>query len=173
MAYEVGHDVRPRLWSELSWTLRRLETVAGRSPAGLDDDAAHELARLQYSLHLIAESLHGAHDELTEALACARDATAAVAEAALLDGWDAALPLVYEWRGALFRVRLARMLLTPPPPEGALEPAEPADWRGALASFGLTLAGCAAFVLGAVLAIWPLWAAGMAAVVAGFLVYRP
>ena len=42
-----------------------------------------------------------------------------------------------------------------------------------LVAFALTLCGAAVFVAGATLAAWPLWAAGMLAVVGGLLAYRP
>lgn len=184
MAYEAGIEVRQGLSRELSWTLRRLEAVAMRPVEELGE-APLELQRLQYSLHQLAERLVGlhvpsdggagaAHAELADALACARDATAELAEAAAADGWSAAAPLVYEWRGAIFRVRLAQGLLAPARPQAAhREPDDTRDLAAALTAFGLTLSGGAAFVSGAVLASWPLWSAGMIAVVAGLLVYRP
>jgi hypothetical protein len=142
-----------------------------RPPAELGAAAADELTRLQYSLHVLAERL-AVHRELADALESARDATADVAEVAAEAGWAAAAPLVWEWRGALFRLRLARQALQP---RRVAPPEEPpaADVRAALTAFGLTLSGGAAFVCGAVLATWPLWTAGMIAVVAGLLVYRP
>jgi hypothetical protein len=192
MAYDAGTDARQTLWSELSETLQRLEALA-LCPVEELGGAARELQRLQYALHLLAERFVGvrpppstatAHAELTDALASARDATAELAEAAQADGAEGAAPLVYAWRGALFRVRLARMLLAPArprlptaePDEAELDEAEPdeaAGPRAALTAFGLTLGGAAAFVSGAVLATWPLWTLGMLAVVAGFLAYRP
>jgi hypothetical protein len=186
MADDAGSEGRQALGRELSSTLRRLEALA-LGPVEELAEAPRELQRLQYSLHLLAERFAGlhppasaraAHAELTDALACARDATAALAAAALADGSAGAAPLVYEWRGALFRVRLARMLPVPVPAPGrppavGPSPEEPADARAALTAFGLTLGGGAAFVSGAVLATWPLWALGMVAVVAGLLVYRP
>lgn len=166
------------LWDELHRTLRRLDALAAHE---LDEPAVDELARLRYSLHLLGERMVGmtptpgaepAHEELADALEDARDATAEVAEAIELGGWTAAQPLVYEWRGALFRVRLARK--TPRAPV-AVEPAagESDGIAAPLAAFGLTAAGAAAFTCGAIFGAWPLWAAGMVAVVAGLLVYRP
>jgi hypothetical protein len=182
MAHDAGTDARRTLWSELSETLQRLEALA-RCPVEELGGAARELQRLQYALHLLAERFVGvrpppntarAHAELTDALVCARDATAELAEAAQADGAEGAAPLVYEWRGALFRVRLARMLLAPARPRPpTAEPDEAAGPRAALTAFGLTLGGAAAFVSGAVLATWPLWTLGMVAVVAGLLAYRP
>jgi hypothetical protein len=181
MAHDAGTDGRQTLWSELSETLRRLEALALRPIEELCGEA-RELQRLQYALHLLAERFVGqrppsdgtAHTVLTDALTSARDATAELAEAAQAAGAEGAAPLVYEWRGALFRVRLARMLLAPARPRAPKpEPAEAAGPRAALTAFGLTLGGGAAFVSGAVLATWPLWTLGMVAVVAGLLVYRP
>jgi hypothetical protein len=101
------------VWYALSQTLRRLEILA----ADPDDGAGEELPGLQYALHIAGERIAGlepppgqqdAHDELQAALADARDATAEVADAFAYGGLAAAQPLVWEWRGALFGVRLAR-----------------------------------------------------------------
>jgi hypothetical protein len=182
MAYGTGSSLRQGLWSDLSLTLLRLEAIASRPADELGAEAASELSRLQYSLHRLAERLVGvrpsagfvaAHAELTDALVAARDATAELAEAAELDGAAGAAPLVYEWRGALFRLRLARMMLRPPPTREEPTRAPEPDLRAALTAFGLTVSGGAAFVGGALIAAWPLWTAGMIAVVAGLLVYRP
>jgi hypothetical protein len=156
---------------ELGRTLRRLETLAVRPPEEHGDSAVDELARLRYALHRLAER-YAAQSDLSAALEAARDATADVVETAGRSGWAAAKPLVWEWRGALFRVRLERMTLARPRPEAAPVEGE-RDLRPALTSLLLTLAGAGAFVGGAVLATWPLWAAGMVAVVAGLLAYRP
>ena len=92
------------------------------------DDAPARLQRLQYSLHVASEEAYGldppadaepAHDELTWALGGARDATAEVAEALDEQGLDGVAPLLHEWRGALFRVRLARLRLAAPKPAPA------------------------------------------------------
>lgn len=156
---------------ELGRTLRRLETLAVRPPEEHGSGSVEELTRLQHALHRLAER-YASHPDLSLALESARDATGELAETAANAGWRAAAPLVWEWRGALFRVRLERMALARPPQQR--EPDEPAgSLRPALASLGLTFAGGAAFVGGAVLATWPLWTAGMIAVVAGLLVYRP
>src|SRR4051794_41314835 len=105
--------------------MTRLDTVAG-DPMRLDEiDACRSLRRLQYALHLASELTYGlappasartAHAELADALCCARDATAEVAEA--VSAWGAAGvdPLLHEWRGALFFVRRARPRGPPPPP---------------------------------------------------------
>ena len=59
-----------------------------------------------------------AHAELADALRCARDATAEVAEAVSIWGAAGVEPLLHEWRGALFRVRLARLRVAPPAARG-------------------------------------------------------
>jgi hypothetical protein len=170
------------LWTGLARTMTRLDRVAG-DPLRLDeDDAARSLRRLQYALHIASELAYGlappaaartAHAELADALRCARDATAEVAEAVSLWGAAGVDPLLHEWRGALFRVRLARLRVAPP---AAAPQAEAVDADGIarpLAAFLLALAGAVAFVAGATIGAWPVWAAGMVAVCASCLVYRP
>src|SRR5436305_7199351 len=112
------------LWTELHLALTRLDRLAAE-PQRLDDAAEASLARLRYTLHLASEHAYGveppvgaesAHAELAAALAAARDATAEVAEALADAGIDAVQPLLHEWRGALFRVRLARLRLAAPAP---------------------------------------------------------
>jgi hypothetical protein len=171
------------LWSGLARTLARLDVVAG-APAALDEnDAADALRRLQYALHLASEHAYGlspppgavtAHAELGDALACARDATAEVAEAVSLWGAEGVEPLLHEWRGALFRVRLARLRIASPEPTPLLEPEEDATGiAGPLVAFLLALLGAVAFVTGATLGLWPVWALGMLAVCGSVLAYRP
>jgi hypothetical protein len=171
------------LWSDLRRTLRRLDQIAARPDDELGlEEAPEELGRLRYSLHVAGERAfgleppHGAEqqlDELADALAEARDATAEVADAVEDGGPDAARELVPEWRGALFRVRLARLRLdgrqAPLPPEDDAEPRLLAPLAGLL----LSVAGASLFVLGATLGAWPLWVGGVLAVLAGLLVYRP
>ena len=171
------------LWSGLSRTLTRLDVIAG-DPKALDhDESIDELSRLQYTLHVGSEHAYGlrppsgaetAHAELAAALAGARDATAEVVEAAADWGAEGAEPLVHEWRGALFRVRLARLRLATPAPRPAVAPEQPTEgiaWP--LGAFSLALAGALAFVSGATLGLWPLWAGGMLAVCGAVLAYRP
>jgi len=171
------------LWSDLARTLARLDVFAGE-PAELDEhDAAGALRRLQYALHLASEHAYGfspppgavtAHAELADALACARDATAEIAEAASLWGAEGVEPLLDEWRGALFRVRLARLRLAPPAPKKFLEPEVDATGIAApLVAFLLALLGAVTFVAGATLGLWPVWALGMLAVCGSVLAYRP
>jgi len=171
------------LWSDLQRTLGRLERIAARPGEELAaEEAPDELARLRYTLHVASERAFGlepppgeeaSHEELAAALAEARDATAEVAEAVEEGGPEAAALLVHEWRGALFRVRLARMRLTGMPRQTARPANVERPLLAPLGSFALVAGGAAAFVLGAVLSSWPVWAAGMLAVVAGMLVYRP
>jgi hypothetical protein len=47
------------------------------------------------------------------------------------------------------------------------------DLVAPLAAFVLALAGALAFVLGATIGPWPLWAAGLLAVCGSVLAYRP
>jgi hypothetical protein len=173
------------LWSGLARTLTRLDVLAGE-PVRLEErDAAVALRRLQYALHLASEHAYGllpppgaatAHAELADALACARDATAEVAEAASLWGAEGAEPLLHDWRGALFRVRLARVRLAaaPPRPPPSLEPADEMQSVAApVVAFLLALAGAVALVGGATLGVWPVWVLGILAVCGSVVVYRP
>src|SRR5205085_12345203 len=123
-------------------------------------------------LHAAAELVVGltppagaesAHAELADSLACARDTTGEVVEAAEL-GFDGAEPLLPEWRGALFRVRLARLRVATPPalPTEAAIATPPPEGASALASFSLAVCGALLFAAGASLGLWPIWAFGLA-----------
>ena len=166
-------------WSRLSGTLRALEMLAADSRQ-LDAETLEPLRTLQYRLHWSSEQLAGVeppagaregHAELADALVDARDSTGEMVEAIVEGGREAAAELLLEWRGALFRVRLARMRLTTSPPP-ASELAGPAT-ASAAAATALTLLGATAFAAGAVLLLWPVWAVGLALVAGGLLVYRP
>jgi hypothetical protein len=74
---------------------------------------------------------------------------------------------VYEWRGALFRVRLARFRLVPAPEPPAAEPAY--SGRAAAYAISLALAGAIVISLGALFGEWPLAAAGLTVVACGVL----
>ena len=89
--------------------------------------------------------------------------------------WGAAgvEPLLHEWRGALFRVRLARLRVAPPVAPPAAEVRTHDGIARPLAAFLLALAGAVAFVAGATLDDWPVWAAGMVAVCGSCFAYRP
>ena len=169
------------LWSDLAVALMRLERIAA-DPDQLDDDALEVLPVLQYSLHRAREAVHGivplpttaeAHRELAAALEDARDITGDVACLLDADDSETAAELVHEWRGALFRVRLARrrLIRAPLPVQVAVDrPHTPVAAAGALA---LLAAGTAAFLAGAVLVLWPLWATGLGLVAGALFVYRP
>ena len=173
------------LWKRLAWALTELETIAS-DPAELydEDDVLDRLPPLQYALHAAGELTVGlrppaggeiAHAELASALASARDATAEVAEVLEHAGAVVAETLLPEWRGALFRVRLARLRVATPrplPAEPAPEPELPA--RGdPLAATVLALSGAMVFAAGATLELWPVWALGLALFASGLLVYSP
>jgi hypothetical protein len=171
------------LWPGVQRALSRLDAVAADPFAYGEDELVSLLCHLQYRLHVGSEHVYGleppdgaasAHAELADALACARDATAEVCEAVEEDGLDALRPLLPEWRGALFRVRLARLrLATPPQIHGVTDTRERAEFARPLTAFMLTLCGAVAFAGGATLGMWPVWAAGVLAVVGGMLAYRP
>lgn len=173
------------LWKRLSWALTELESIAG-DPAELFDEESvlDRLPSLQYALHAASELALGlrppagaeiAHAELAAALAGARDATAEIAEVLEHGGGIAAEPLLPEWRGALFRVRLARLRVATPKPlpaELETEP-EPTARGDALAATILVLGGATVFATGATLQLWPVWALGLALFASGVLVYSP
>lgn len=151
------------LWSSLSPTLTHADEPAD----------VRSLRRLQYALHVASEHAYGleppdgaasAHAELADALACARDVTGELAEG---------YAVLEEWRGALLRVRLARMRLATPAPPAALELSEADGIGQPLSAFLLALGGALAFVAGATLGVWPVWSAGIVAVCASVLAYRP
>ncbi len=180
------------LWERLGTAVARLERVAEAPAERTALEAGDDLPRLQYSLHAAGELAVGIrppagaeslHAELLAALAQARDATAEIGTA-LDDGdEDAVERLLPEWRGALFRVRLARLralerspLQLPDGTGGGVEASradEPAMSATALAATALIVAGALLFTAGAVLAAWPLWAAGLALFAGGFVLFRP
>ena len=116
------------------------------------------------------------------ALAEARDATAEVAFALEIDEPDGVEPLLPEWRGSLFRVRLARLRALERtnalPAESSRgrerrpEPQRRRSWTAIVATV-LILGGAFLFTAGAVLVAWPVWAAGLALFAGGFILYRP
>lgn len=177
------------LWDSLADAFLHLERIAEAGPHLDGEDVFDELPPLQYTLHTASELALGIepprgseaiHEELVDSLAHARDATALVS-AGLSDGDDElverSLP---EWRGALFRVRLARLralerLSVPIRSETPAAFSEPADGSAAAAFAATTLvvAGALLFTAGAVLAAWPVWAAGLALFAGGFVLFRP
>jgi hypothetical protein len=168
------------LWEDLATSLSRLEATATDRHAL--EDAGGGLSRLQYGLHRASELVRGilpprgseeAHADLAAALEQARDATGEVRDVLEVEGVDAAWMLVHEWRGALFGVRLARqrLALAPAADLTEAEPVPGVNWPAAAAT-ALVIAGTAAFAAGAVAALWPVWALGLALVAASFLVFR-
>jgi hypothetical protein len=171
------------LWGSLSRALGILERYAAEPDEHLCEQAALDsLPHLQYVLHETGEralaidppaSAATAHAELASALAEARDITAEVHDIATSDGPAAVHGLVYEWRGALFRVRLARLRLHGRPDDLHVARDEPdVNRRASVVATILVLAGVGLLAGGATLALWPLWAAGLALVAASCLVHR-
>jgi hypothetical protein len=170
------------LWNGLAGTLTRLEALAAEPDRLEDEKQLDLLRRLQYALHTSSEHAFGlmppagtepVHAELAAALAGARDATAQVVEA--VDDWghDAAEPLVWEWRGALFRVRLARLRLAGSPRlSSGADTVVTRSLKAPLAAGVLVLAGAGMFVAGASARLWPVWVAGMIAVCSSVLAFR-
>lgn len=164
------------LWLGLGPTLGALERIAA-VPQDLDE-AADDLPALQHGLHTAVELAFGieppagaeeVHATLALAIAEARDATAELADTLAVEGVEAAAPLVWEWRGALFGVRLARRTLDA---HAAAEPIENAGTRTALVSLLLLLAGVAAVLGGALAHAWPFWVGGLALVAASIVLSR-
>jgi hypothetical protein len=179
------------LWERVGAALTRLERLADSPPELLGDEVLDELPGLQYSLHAGAELAVGIdpppqaatlHAELVAALAEARDASAEMASALEAEDPEAVAVLLPEWRGTLFRVRLARLrALERAPSLQAPAASEPTHRRArregtslsALAATGLVLGGALLFTAGAVLVAWPVWVAGLALFAGGFVLYRP
>jgi hypothetical protein len=181
------------LWERIGAVLIRLERIADSPPAIAESDLLDELPGLQYRLHSGAELAVGieppptaaaAHADLVSALAEARDATAEIAEALETQDSDLVQSLLPEWRGSLFRVRLARLrALERPIVQARAETAAHPRRRqprvpertplSAVAATVLVLGGALLFTAGAVLVAWPLWAAGLALFAGGFVLYRP
>lgn len=164
------------LWLGLGPTLTALERIAA-VPLRLDE-AADELPALQHGLHTAVElafgieppaGAEGAHATLALALAEARDATAELADTLAVEGAEAAAPLVWEWRGALFGVRLARRTLVA---HAAVDPGEDTGTRIAVVSLSLLLAGVAAVLGGALAHDWPFWVGGLGFVAASLVLSR-
>jgi hypothetical protein len=170
------------LWTGLAHTLTRLEAIAAE-PERLDDEKQVEvLRRLQYGLHRASEHAFGlsppagtepVHTELAGALAGARDATGRIVEAVDEWGREAAEPLVWEWRGALFRVRLARLRLAGASElDGGPDPVARRSLVAPMVAIVMVLTGAAIFVAGAAASLWPVWVAGLLAVSSSVLAFR-
>ena len=168
------------VWTDLRTTLHRLEVLAADPDESLArDDAAERLGGLQYSLHRSAELVAGleppleaetGHEELASALTDARDATAEIAYVLEVDDAEEAGPYVYEWRGALFRVRLAQLRLSSPVAQ-APAPSAPhgPSARRLLLAWALVAVGALVLAAGAVAGVWLLAAVGLAAFALGAL----
>jgi hypothetical protein len=109
------------LWERLGRAMSDLDALAATPAEQLLEEAGPLLPRLQYDLHLASETALGltpppeseqGHEELAQALVLARDATAELLDAVEAGDLEAAAGMTYEWRGALFAVRLARLRLT-------------------------------------------------------------
>jgi hypothetical protein len=181
------------LWERVAIALARLERIAENSADELMEEGSNELPSLQYALHAGAELAVGIdpppsaaplHAELVEALGEARDSTADIAFALENADAEAVEPLLLEWRGALFRVRLARLraiersraIARARSSDQDESPQEkPADRIAfsAVVATALILGGAFLFTAGAVLVAWPVWAAGLALFAGGFTLYRP
>lgn len=181
------------LWERIGSVLVRLERIADSPTDLVESDLLEELPGLQYRLHSGAELAVGidpppaaadAHADLVSALAEARDATAEMAGALETGDPELIQALLPEWRGSLFRVRLARLrALERPIAQARPEPSGPSQRRqprvpektplSAIAATVLVLGGALLFTAGAVLVAWPLWAAGLALFAGGFILYRP
>ena len=180
------------LWERLGTSLARLERIAEGPPGLVSEDTLDELPVLQYHLHAGAELALGirppagaedVHAELVAALAQARDATALVGLAVEEEDGELVEHSLPEWRGALFRVRLARLRALERLPvqmggETVAPHVPPADDEGgspaaAIAATALVIGGALLFTAGAVLAAWPVWAAGLALFAGGFVLFRP
>jgi hypothetical protein len=180
------------LWERVGTALTRLERIAESSADELLDEHVDELPGLQYALHAGAELAVGIdpppsaatlHTELVAALGEARDATAEVAMALEYGDVESVDPLIPEWRGTLFRIRLARLRALERTRSLARERAasrssaeEQPGSRSAVSAIVATvliLGGAFLFTAGAVLVAWPVWAAGLALFAGGFVLYRP
>jgi len=179
------------LWERVGTAVVRLERIAEAPADAVAGDYVEELPSLQYALHSGAELAVGIeppqgaeelHEELVAALGEARDATAEIALALDADA-DLVEPLLPEWRGILFRVRLARLralerssALRKVPAPAARRTDEKAPARSTLLTgiaVLLVAGGALLFTAGAVLAAWPVWAAGLGLLAGGFVLHRP
>jgi hypothetical protein len=169
------------LWIELEVTLARLDGLAADQERLLEDRNC--LPGLQYELHRAAELVSGlapppgaeaVHEELAQALAEARELTAELSEALACGGTEAAAPLVWEWRGVLFRVRFARRRLERPKLQRPAEADAPASTTGqhVLAATAVAV-GSVLVLVAALLGMWLLVALTLTGTVAGSILLRP
>jgi hypothetical protein len=180
------------LWERVGTAVVRLERIAEAPADALAWDYVDELPSLQYALHSGAELAVGIdppegaedlHGELVAALCEARDSTAEIALALAAADDELVEPLLPEWRGILFRVRLARLRALER--TAAQRAARTSRTRGrdrkapsrsplvTGISVLLVAGGALLFTAGAVLAAWPVWAAGLGLLAGGFVLHRP
>jgi hypothetical protein len=170
------------LWIDLRATLSRLDALA-REPAALTEDDSDELRTLQYELHCASEAVAGftpptgrdaEHAELADSLTEARELTAEVADALDLRSGDPS-PFVWEWRGALFRVRFARVRLDRPRPVPVetLAPRVPAAQRPPLVAAGAVAFGSVLVLLAALFGLWLLVALTLVGTLAASVFLHP
>jgi hypothetical protein len=173
------------LWVSLSRTLAELDALAATPAEQLVYDGRDVLPRLQYELHAAGELALGiepppgteaAHAELTAALAQARDATGEMLDAVEAGTVEATAALTYEWRGALFGVRLARLRLGAASSNAAFfdeVERHGAVQRSAVTAALVIVATAGALVASATLGFSPLFVVGLLLVVGAVLVARP
>ncbi len=170
------------LWIDLRLALSRLDTLSAESEAPAE--SRDELPSLQYELHCAAERVAGLvppdgaeleHEELADALTDARELTSEITEALVHGGPEATAPLMWEWRGSLFRVRYARLRLqrphrvpAPPAAPAAPEPASPLPLTAVAVA-----TGCSLVLLAALLGLWLLVALTLTVTLAASLRLRP
>ena len=172
------------LWERLGHAMSDLDALAATPAEQLLEEAGPLLPRLQYDLHLASEAALGlepppgseqGHEELTQALVLARDATAELLDAVEAGDLEAAAGMTYEWRGALFSVRLARLRLGAAARSAAFF--ERMDNRGgvrrtALASILLVVLALATIIASAVAGLSPIVAGAVVLVAAAALATR-
>lgn len=170
------------LWIDLELALARLDALAADQDRLQDE--RHALPGLQYDLHRAAEIVSGltpppgaaaVHEEFAQALAEARDLTAEMSEALSCGGCEAAAPLVWEWRGVLFRVRFARLRLERPRLQPAVaEGAEPTKSKAQpIVAATAVAVGSALVLFAALLGLWLLVAITLTGTVVGSVLLRP
>src|SRR4051794_11083432 len=170
------------LWLDLELTLARLDALAADQDRLLEDRNC--LPGLQYDLHRAAELVNGltpppgaaaVHEEVAQALAEARELTAVVSEALACGGTEAAAPLVWEWRGVLFRVRFAGHRLERPRlhPGPGPEPAPAGKLAHQVVAPTAVALGSVLVLVAALLGLWLVVALILTGAVAGSILLRP
>jgi hypothetical protein len=163
---------------DLGVTLERLDELAALPSALTDPERSTQLPPLQYRLHAAAEAVlslappaaaEELHSDLADALVAGRDATSAIVQA--VEHGEPVGSLVYEWRGALFRVRVARAELARET-EGR-HGLRPFAWTR-LHGVALLLVALVAVAVGAHESAWVVLTGGVAGALAGMtLLLRP